>query len=792
MGRTTKLTTRIGRIVRRGGMPAVWSLVVALLLAVAAQPASCLQLADESAEADVPTLGPTPHPELPTELSRFWLAPRQTDRQAQLAGPAETLARAIKLEDASQFSAALTLLRSKTLQGTPLADYAAYYSGQAELGLRQYDRARQTFAALVASQPDGFLAEAAPLAQAQAAEQLNDYAGAVGTYQLLLTQNPTDPAEVLLRLGRAAAASGDAAAAAKAWRRIYYEFPLSDQADAAKQALASLSGAPPLADEARATLEQTRAGLLFQAGHYGDAREAYAALLADAPDKDRAFITVRLAATELQLGRYRQARDAVKPYAGDGPLQAEASYDYAAALRGLGQDEDYIHAVRQMRGRFGKNPWVEAALNDLGSYYIINDQDDEATATFGDLLARFPDGAHAERAAWKVGWAAYRADDFETAIKTFDQAAARYPRSDYRPAYLYWAGRSYEQLKNRPLADARFALVATDYLNSYYGRRAVQHLGGEEAWRKVASTSTAVGHAAASAGSDPVADLPKVLPPTGETVRLLLSADLYDQAMNELRYAQRAWGNSPVIEATIGWIDNRQGDLRSGINAMKLAYPQYLAAAGDNLPTPILKVLFPLDYWPLIKKYSAAHQLDPYLMAALIAQESTFEPAIRSSANAIGLMQLLPSTGRAYARHLHYRRFSTRMLTNATTNIRLGMAFFADLVDQLGGVHYALASYNAGASRVSQWIAERKGLDFDEDEFIEDIPYPETQNYVKKILGTAADYRRLYGSQSTADGAPAAQAKKVGTKKAGARKAAAPAKRKVRPKKKPVKKTGAR
>lgn len=775
-------------------MPTIWSLMVFVLLAAAAQPAACLQLADETADADVPTLGPTPHPELPTELSRFWLAPRQTDQQAQLAGPAETLARAIKLEEASKFSAALTLLRSKALQGTPLADYAAYYSGQAELGLQHYDRAREMFAALVASQPDGFLSEAAPLAQAQAAEQLKDYAGAVAIYQLLLTQNPTAPADVLLRLGHAAAQAGDAATAARAWRRIYYELPTSDQADAAKQSLDSLTGVPPLADEERETLEQTRAGLLFKAGHYRDARDAYAALRTEVPDADRALMTVRLAASELQLGRYRQARDTAKPYASDGPLQAEATYDYAAALRGLGQDEEYVRTVRQMSGRFGKNPWVEAALNDLGSYFIVNDQDDEATATFGDLLARFPDGPHAERAAWKVGWAAYRSDDFETAIKTFDEAAARYPRSNYRPAYLYWAGRSYEQLKNGPLADARFALVATDYLNSYYGRRAVQHLGGEEAWRKVASTSTAVGHAAASAGSDPVADLPKVLPPTGETVRLLLSADLYDQAMNELRYAQRAWGNSPVIEATIGWVDNRQGDLRSGINAMKLAYPQYLAAAGDNLPTPILKVLFPLDYWPLIKKYAGEHQLDPYLMAALIAQESTFEPAIRSSANAIGLMQLLPSTGRAYARHLHYRRFSTRMLTNATTNIRLGMAFFADLVDRLGGVHYALASYNAGASRVSQWIAERKGLDFDEDEFIEDIPYPETQNYVKKILGTAADYRRLYGGEATTHAAPEAGAKKAGAKKAvaPAKKSVAPAKTKHRAKKKPARKTGDR
>ena len=74
----------------------------------------------------------------------------------------------------------------------------------------------------------------------------------------------------------------------------------------------------------------------------------------------------------------------------------------------------------------------------------------------------------------------------------------------------------------------------------------------------------------------------------------------------------------------------------------------------------------------------------------------------------------------------------------------MGTAYFADLVKQFGGAHYALATYNAGPNRVARWIAERPGID--RDEFIDDIPFPETQNYVKRILGTAEDYRRLYGS----------------------------------------------
>jgi soluble lytic murein transglycosylase len=106
-------------------------------------------------------------------------------------------------------------------------------------------------------------------------------------------------------------------------------------------------------------------------------------------------------------------------------------------------------------------------------------------------------------------------------------------------------------------------------------------------------------------------------------------------------------------------------------------------------------------------------------------------------------MQIVPATGRRLARSVGIRRFSTSMLTNPETNIRLGTLHFSRLVRQFGGTHYALASYNAGENRVVRWKAERPGIE--QDEFIDDIPFPETQNYVKRILGTAEDYRMLYG-----------------------------------------------
>ena len=177
-----------------------------------------------------------------------------------------------------------------------------------------------------------------------------------------------------------------------------------------------------------------------------------------------------------------------------------------------------------------------------------------------------------------------------------------------------------------------------DYHNSYYGRLAVARL---KETRGGAVTPTL----------QRLAPAPVTIPTAGR-IATLLSVGLNREAMGELQYAQRIWGDSPQLQATSAWLRHQQAPsltatdrfnaLRGGINTMRRAYPHFMAAGGERLPPDVLRVIFPLDYWPLIRKYADAHDLDPFLMAALVAQESTFTPEIRSAANAYGLMQVIP------------------------------------------------------------------------------------------------------------------------------------------------------
>jgi soluble lytic murein transglycosylase len=686
--------------------------------------------------AQGPALQATNHPRLPAALSDVWMVPAA----AAPAGARADLATAVTLVGELKYEEALALLSRSAPQAGPLAPYATYYRGIAELGLERAAEAVQTFRRLAADAPLGYLGEASILRQADSHEALGEFAAALELYERLATAKSLDPIDVLMRIGRTAKASGDLEKARTAFARVYYEHPTSDPAEQADAELGLLADRPALtAGSDRYRLEMARGERLFSARRYADARAAFEALHAVARGDDRDLLTLRMAECNYSLKRARPARDALRPLIDQGPRRSEALFYYAASLRELGLRDAYVTSIRRLADEFPRDSWAEEGLNHLATSYIIGDEHEAADRTLRELFDRFPKGRYAERAAWKVGWLAYRSGQYAEAVRYFEGGASNFPRSDYRPAWLYWSARAYDALKQTDSAQARYALLFADYANTYYGRIGAPRL------------SPAARESVPSLRASFVPAAPRPAPPNRAVISELLAAQLYDEALNELRYAQLAWGDSPSIQATMGFVYNRQGDIRAGINAIKRAYPQYMTAYGEQLPAELWTLLYPLEHWPSIRRYAAEHGLDPYLIAALILQESNFDPVVRSSANAYGLMQLLPSTGRVYARRLKLTsRFSVSLLRDAEANLRMGTAYFADLMRRFDGPHQALAGYNAGPSRVVAWSAARPGAP--RDEFIEDIPFPETQNYVKRVLGTAEDYRRLYPDAAGAVG----------------------------------------
>ena len=739
------------------------AIVVGACLSLVGRSAAGAPEPDQGGQEAPAQLVSSAYPPVPSDASSLWLVPDKTAR-SRVSHAMTSFADGVRLAADAKYGEAMPLVSSRALADTPLADYAAYFNGVILFRQGRLDEAQQAFEQLRTKGPSGFLAEGVRLREAETAEARGDCQTAIRIYEELTAQKTTSPDSVLMSLAKAAQTAGDRERAARAFNRLYYDYPLSDLANVAGSELAQLSDAIRVDPEARFKADMARAQRLFDAKRYAAAQPAFEALVERVSGDDRERIGLRIAECEFYQRHFRDARDGVQPFMDRASRKAEAQFFYFTSIRELGQQDEYVRLARQFVAEFGTSSWVEETLNNLASHYVVNDDDEQADQVFRQLYERFPTGKYAERAAWKIGWWAYKHSRYADTAKVFEQAAGDFPHSDYRPAYLYWSARAREALDDRETADTRYRLVLTDYRNTYYGHLAAGRFA-QRGERQPAIEPVAI---LDSRPSD------VRFPPNADIIRLLLALGLNDQALDELQYAQRTSGDSPAITATIAWVRNQGGDLRTGITLMKRAYPQFMAAGGEKLPVDIRRVMYPVDFWTAIKKQAASRKLDPYLVASLILQESSFSPTARSSANAIGLMQLIASTGRRYARSLRIRRFSPVMLTRPDTNLRLGIAYYSDLVKRFGSDHLALASYNAGEHRVALWIAERPGLS--REEFIDDIPFPETQNYVKRVLGAAEEYRRLYGESSAAASAQKAPAKDA-VKKTSVKKPATPTKK---------------
>jgi soluble lytic murein transglycosylase len=159
-----------------------------------------------------------------------------------------------------------------------------------------------------------------------------------------------------------------------------------------------------------------------------------------------------------------------------------------------------------------------------------------------------------------------------------------------------------------------------------------------------------------------------------------------------------------------------------------------------------VRLWYPLDYAPVVSGNARLYHLDPALVAAVIYEESQFDPKARSGAGAIGLMQLLPDTARGIAVHTGGTKFDPATdLLDPDLNVRYGCWYLRHLRQKYGvyknGDELALAAYNAGQANVDRWIADTAAGG------TVDIPFPETRDYVGDVERVQALYRRAYHSE---------------------------------------------
>ncbi|MBZ5657820.1 MAG: transglycosylase SLT domain-containing protein [Acidobacteriia bacterium] len=618
-----------------------------------------------------------------------------------------------------------------------LGDYVAYYLGDAYLDAGRNAEALSTLAGFSKNFPDSLLIRDAHLTYANA---LLKEGRAQEAAALLERERAPVRSDVELSIGRAYLAAGEKQKAASAFRNVFYNLPNSSEADAAGVELHKLGISGSVAER------QTRADLLFKSRHYSDAAYDYRELLDQASPPDRPSLQLALASALEKSDRSRDARQlltSMGPQSGD--AEAQRLYLLSETARST-SDEDAVQRTLGQLRQFGpSSPWLEKALFSAANMYMLKRDYDRAIDYFREVQQRFPNGTRSSYAHWKAAWLCFRQSRTEEARQGFEEQIGLYPDSGEIPAALYWRGRLAEEENKPGMARAFYQKLSDRYRNFYYAELARQRL------KILHSSSEEPLHYALLDRVPPLSTSGKIAettPPEDnlrvERARLLSNGGLAEQAVHELQAAaNQEDGTWAPPEMARVYQDGGRYD--RGIEIMKRTTPNYFAVDIPDLPRPYWEALFPKAYWPDLRKYSTLNGLDPYLVASLIRQESEFNAAAISHANAVGLMQLLPKTGKTVAKQVKLRGYSAPQLYTPAVNLQLGTRYFKDMVDKYNGqFEYALAAYNAGTDRVEDWLGQ--GHYRDPQEFVESIPFTETREYVQAILRNASVYRQLYGT----------------------------------------------
>jgi len=640
-----------------------------------------------------------------------------------------------------------------------LGDYVAYYLGDAYLKTGHNAEALSTLADFSQNFPDSLLIRDAHLVYANA---LLEEGRAQEAAALLEKYRAPVRSDVEFAIGRAYEAAGDKQKAASAFRNVYFNLPNSIEADAAGGELHKLGIAGEIAER------RTRADLLFKAKRYSDAAHDYHELIGEVSPGNRPELQLVLAAALEKSDRSREARQILLAMgAQTGDAEAQRLYLLNETARSNSDEEAVQRTLNDLRQFGPSSPWLEQALLSAGNMYLLKRDYDRAIDYFRELQQRFPNGSRAPYAHWKAAWLSFRQGRTDLARQGFENQIALYPDSPEVPNALYWRARLAEEDGNPAMARAFYQKLSDRYRNYYYaefGRQRLKGLQGappKEALVKEAASKEVLGKESV-AKDEPLRyallDRVPALSSTGKIAatdppddnlrvaraRLLSNGGLADMAVRELQAAATQEGGS-WAPPEMAHVYQDIGRYDRGIEIMKRMTPNYFAVDLPDLPRPYWEALFPKAYWSDLRKYSVLNGLDPYLVASLIRQESEFNALALSRANAVGLMQLLPKTGKTVAKQVKLRGYSAPQLYTPAVNLQLGTRYFKDLVDKYNGqFEYALAAYNAGDYRVEDWLGQ--GHYRDAQEFVESIPFTETREYVQAILRNANVYRQLYGT----------------------------------------------
>ena len=632
----------------------------------------------------------------------------------------------------------------KSQGDTLLREYALYWTAQTQRNVGRNAEAYKTLQTLQHDYPNTTLREQVQQSFAETALQTGHAQEAIDA--LNAYAGTSSKPDVLIERGRAYQAAHQLPRAAKDYQTIFYKFPLADEAKPANAALTTIT------HELRkeypypgVEMQEQRARAFYDAHKWREARvefEKLFTMLKDPANPVRQRAQLRAAECRLQMKGSPSLIASLKTP--DLDVDAERLYALSQAYRTEKKESEMFAALNTLAQTYPVSKWNEDGLMAAGNYHWVQLEREQAATAYQRVLDSFPNGKHAYNCEWRIAWVAYL-DHQPDADDRLTNFLVKYPTSANAVDALYWLGRSAERGGNIPHARSFYNKAVERFPETYFGIAAAARLAklgpGEE---NPAEFLEKIPPAPALRPFDE--PIPAAAEERWQRAQALRALAFDSSAEQELKNAYFA-SPSPrfLLEAAQAAFD--QGHFGAGMTYARSAVPNADARKFIDVPIEVWKVLFPLPYEAALRREAAKNDFDPMFAAGLIRQESTFQSDAVSHKNAIGLMQLLPKTGRLLAKQIKIRYVKNKLF-DPDYNIELGMVYIANLVQQFGSLEAAAAAYNAGEDRIAAWKAERNYEEI--PELVESIPFTETREYVQIVLRNAQLYRMIYGQPNEA------------------------------------------
>ncbi len=422
------------------------------------------------------------------------------------------------------------------------------------------------------------------------------------------------------------------------------------------------------------------------------------------------------------------------------------------AVAALGDKSDYLTRARyqtaecyRLKGHlktatkrlesFVKNyPWSQLVDDALYALAQLQEKRGNVTAAFkayAQLIEYAPNSAHADVATWRIGWQHFDEKRYQESYNIFKRLKENFPGNRYAMGAHFWMAKIRERQNKPELARELYTQVAkANYW--YYSARAKAILG--------MSRSELEPRAIPDREFPPQHPLPK-------QAVALMKIHLYEDAIAQLTYHIESAVPQPAFEvfyALINCYEQKGRYDKAREVAEQALKKQTLANTSTAKRKKLREFLYPRYYVPLIKKYASSYQVDEHLVFAMILEESRYRADAISWAGAIGLMQIMPATGKYLARQLKIRRFRSAMLKQPEINVQMGIKYIAYLNSLFdSNAMLVTGAYNGGPGRMERWIKSKNIEDL--DEFVEKIKIRETRLHIKKVINSYDNYVEIYG-----------------------------------------------